>query len=253
VTSLEDIWDDNHLPPFFGNLKQLRELGEVFGKCIDNCNASSSIREIVLETWITVDFAIRQLLLSGFDLTRFSDQKLDIGYLILPNSFKELVGILKKTGKYCCKEHKSESTKEKIDKSSGLRASYGFWKFIKENDRELFQRIWEVSDEYNWKMHPELSENESVYHTQGPQSVFNGKNQAFEEFNDQWKEVICKFDDNWFKMVDRLNAARNAAAHNYDASQIGERLGKKAPNLVNKVRLECFSLLESLFNVRLRG
>ena len=251
MTSLEDIWDDNHVPPFCGNLQQLKELEEVVRKCIDNCSASCNIREIVLETWITVDFAIRQLLLIGFNLTKFSAQELDIGYLILPNSFRELVDILKKTRKYCMK-HGGESRKEKIDKSSGLRASYGFWKFIKENDRELFQRIWEISDEYDWKMHPELSENENVYAIQELQSLFNGKNQAFEEFSNQWKEVICNLDKNWFKMVDKLNAARNTAAHNYDAIQIAKHFEKMEPNLVYKVRSECFSLLQSLFNVRLQ-
>ena len=149
-------------------------------------------------------------------------------------------------------KHGGESRKEKIDKSSGLRASYGFWKFIKENDRELFQRIWEISDEYDWKMHPELSENENVYAIQEPQSLFNGKNQAFEEFSNQWKEVICNLDKNWFKMVDKLNAARNTAAHNYDAIQIAKHFEKMEPNLVYKVRSECFSLLQSLFNVRLQ-
>lgn len=250
MNRFEGLWDENHSPPFYGTPKQLMELGEVVGKCIENCNASSNIREIVLETWITTDFAIRQLLLSGFNLTKFSDQELDIGYLIFPNSFKELVSILKKTRKYC-KEHESEPIKEKVDKSGGFTTSAAFWKFVKEEDPELPQRIVEITNEYDRKMNPELSENEKVYYIQESQSLFDSKNQPFKEFSDHWKEVICKLDDNWFDMIGKLNEARNVAAHNYDAKQIARRFGKTGPDLVDKVRSECFSLLQDLFNVRL--
>lgn len=250
MSSFEDLWDDNHLPPFYGTPKQLKELGEVVCKCIDNCKASSNIREIVLETWITIDFAIRQLLLSGFNLTRFSDQELDIGYLIFPNSFKELVNILKKIRKYCT-ENRSEPIREKVDKSGGFTTSIAFWKFVKEKDPELSQRIVQITNEYNRKMSPGLSENERAYYIQESQLPFDATNQPIKEFSRDWKEVICKLDDNWFDMIDRLNEARNIAAHNYDAKQIARRFGKTEPDLVDKVRSECFSLLEDLFNVKL--
>ena len=250
MSKFEDLWDENHLPPFYGTTKQLMELGEVVCRCIDNCKASSNIREIVLETWITIDFAIRQLLLSGFNLTRFSDQELDIGYLIFPNSFRELVNILRKTRKYCM-EHKSEPMREEVDRGGSLRASIGFWKFVKEKDPELFERIIKTTDAYDQKMHPELSENGKAYYIQESQSLFDAKNQPFKEFSDQWKEVICELDDNWFDMIDRLNEARNVAAHNYDAKQIARRFGKTEPDLVDKVKSDCFSLLEDLLNVRL--
>jgi len=250
MNRVEDLWDEDHLPPFYGTTKQLMELGEVVGKCIDNCNASSNIREIVLETWITADFAIRQLLLSGFNLTRFSDQELDIGYLIFPNSFGELVNILNKTRKYF-KKHESEPIKEKVDKNGGFTTSIAFWKFVKEKDPELLQRIVEITNEYNRKMTPELSENAKAYYIQEPQALFDAKNQPFKEFSDNWKEVICKLDDNWFDMINKLNEARNVAAHNYDPERIARRFGKTEPDLVDKVRSECFSLLQDLLNVRL--
>lgn len=249
MSRIEDLWDDNHLPPFYGTPKQLMELGEVVGKCIDNCNASSNIREIVIETWITIDFAIRQLLLSGFNLTGFSDQELDISYLLLPNSFKELVNILKKTRKYCI-EHKSSVKVEKKDTSGGFTSSYAFWKFIKENNPELLKKIIEITDEYRRQMTPGLLYMKETYYIEESQSLFESKNKLFEELSDDWKEVICNLDGKWFKRIDKLNDARNFAAHNHNAQQIARYFGKTEPNLVKKVRSECFSLMRQLLNIK---
>lgn len=249
MTGLEDIWDDNHLPPFYGTPRQLMELGEVVGKCIDSCKASSNIREIVIETWITIDFTIRQLLLSGFNLTRYSNQDFDIGYLLFPNNFIELVNILENTRKYL-KEHGTRVIPEKADKDGGFTTSISFWKFLKENNPELLSQIVEITKEYRRKMSPGLADTEEVYYFEKSSSQLESGNKPFEEFDGQWKEVICNLEDNWFDRIRQLNKARNVAAHIYDAKRIARCFGKTEPNLADKIKSECFSLLHDLLNIK---
>ncbi|MFC2019892.1 hypothetical protein ACFLU4_08140 [Chloroflexota bacterium] len=251
---IEELWDYDHIPPFYGSAIQLGELAEVVGKCIENCNNTSNIREIVLEVWITLDFAIRQLILSGLDLDKYSDQELDIRYLLLPNSFMELVNILRKARQYCSKymKQKKEGEKtKKVDTIGGFKSSYEFWTYIKEKDPELDRRIISITEEYQSKMNPRLMQTDGVHTIQKAMLPFEPEKKPFEVFNEAWMEVLCGLDDGWFRGIDKLNTARNVASHNYDAAKIAHCFGKTEPDLGGKVRSECFSLLKQLLNVKL--
>jgi len=85
INAMGNIWDiDRDDIIFFGNVHDLTDLHAVFTHCIEILNTSKSPREMVLETWLTLDFALRQFLLSGFELTRFCDEDFDLRYVLLP-------------------------------------------------------------------------------------------------------------------------------------------------------------------------
>lgn len=49
--ALEDIWDESAAVPFWGRVEQLQKLSEIVSRCLDT----------VLETWLVLDYAVRDL------------------------------------------------------------------------------------------------------------------------------------------------------------------------------------------------
>jgi len=96
------IWDeskeDNVL--FFGTVGDLVELNSTLDQCLSKVKTSQSAREIVLETWLALDYNIRQFLASGFDLNKYCDEDFDLKYLLLPDSFRDLLKLFQNTIKY---------------------------------------------------------------------------------------------------------------------------------------------------------
>ncbi len=189
------IWDEKRAEeiPFFGNAQQLDELTKLTNYCIERLRESTSTREIVLETWLTVDFAMRQFLISGFELFRFCDDDFDLRYMLLPNSFREILRLFKDTREYC-KKYPIETEKDSVDKVGGFRSSHQFWKYITENHQEFYKKLVEIEDEYQCKMNPELRENilshtiifgDSLVRPEGPP----------ERLSSGWIEVADRLDD----------------------------------------------------------
>ena len=73
---------------FYGSSLRLKELVKLAEKCIKEVEGSINVRLIVLETWLFIDFCIRELLMSGLDLNRANTDAFDLRYHILPNSFR---------------------------------------------------------------------------------------------------------------------------------------------------------------------
>ena len=79
---MEYIWDEDREDVlFYGNVYDLEELRSLLDNCLEVLKTSGSAREMVLETWLALDFAIRQFLLAGFDLSRFCDEEFDLKYI----------------------------------------------------------------------------------------------------------------------------------------------------------------------------
>lgn len=243
------IWDVEKAEeiPFFGNAQQLDELTELTEYCIKRLRESTSAREIVLETWLTVDFAMRQFLISGFELFRFCDDDFDLRYMLLPNSFRELLKLFKDTKEYY-KNYPSEPDKDFVDKVGGFRSSCQFWDYIIRNHQEFYKRLVEISDEYRCKMNPEISEDlsrktiifgDSLVRPEGPP----------ERLSSGWRKVADRLDVNWIKLAENLNNARNAAAHSPDIEKIGSRFGLKGENIIELIRDRCRTILKTLLGV----
>jgi len=230
--------------PFWGNKQQLNEFIELTQRCLKTLETTPSAREMVLETWLTVDFALRQFLISGFELYRFCDEGFDLRYTLLPNSFENLIRLFEETKKICSK-YPVESAPTHKDKEGGFRSSYEFLKYVRDEHPDLWEKMSQVTKEYRIKMNPGLSEHikdSNVFF------VIPAENEIT-RINSGWIKVAEKLDDDWFKKASRLNKARNTAAHQPDIDKIGKNFGFTGNNTTELIRAECQKLLEAILNV----
>lgn len=252
-----DIWDEANIEnlPFYGSANDLNNLSLVVARCLENISASTSPRAIVLETWLAVDFTVRQFLLAGFGLVRFCDEDFDLRYILLPSSFSGLLKLFKDVVEYNSK-FSLEPDPPHPDKTGGFRASSQFWTFIQNKHRPLLDKIREVEEEYVREMNPEPTEEERLayYATISSISLDETKTNA-EKMPLEWRKVASKFDKQWFTLAEGLNKARNIAAHNVDAKKIGLKLGLSvsSSNITNRIRKKCTSLLKILLAVNING
>ena len=84
---MEDIWDDESASvPFWGRIDQLQKLSDLVGRCVETVTESESPRDMVLETWLVLDYAVRDLVVSGYGLYKFCQEDFDLRYILLPKS-----------------------------------------------------------------------------------------------------------------------------------------------------------------------
>lgn len=243
---LEYIWDEKREDVlFYGNVYDLEELHSVLDNCHDVLRKSKSGREMVMETWLSLDFSIRQFLLSGFDLSRFCDEDFDLKYMLLPTTFSALLRLFQRTIKYnskfCVPDQPSH------DEVESVKGSISLWKYMKEKHEDLFEKIIEFQKEYNAYKHPELKGTNYLMIMKPIKLV---RRRPLEKMNQGWRCTACKFDESWFKKAEQLNYARNEAAHSVDAAKIGARFGLSQPNMLEKIRVKCLEILNVLLAVK---
>lgn len=251
---MDYIWDEDREDVlFFGNVYDLEELHSCLDHCLELLNKSQSPREMVLETWLALDFNIRQFLLSGFELSKFCDEDFDLKYMLLPNSFRALLTLFKDTIRYNSK-FSLKPEKVSTDETGGLRASYSFWKYIKDKHGKLFDEIIEVQKEYVLYKHPELRE----YADKGYEvAIFSSDvfdiskpKRPLEKMNLNWRKIASRFDESWFGLAEQINDARNKAAHSIDVEKIGACFGLSGPNIIEAIRSKCLTILNVLLAVK---
>lgn len=134
---------------FYGSPLKLGELVKHAKKCIREVEGSKNIRLIVLETWLFIDFCIRELLMSGLDLNKVNIETCDLRYLILPNSFSRCVEIIEKL-------KKTHSCLPQDPDESGIELPIHFMFFIKNHYPNFLKQLLDIEKEYYSKHVPEL-------------------------------------------------------------------------------------------------
>jgi len=247
------IWDENNIEnlPFYGSPRDLTILAKLVANCLNKLETSTNPREMVLETWLAVDYTVRQFLLSGFELNRFCDEEFDLGYILLPSSFSELVKTFKDVVKYNSK-FSLEPEPPPPDKTGGFKASHQFLSFIKNKHKPLLDKIQEVQEEYILEMNPEPTKEENMAHYATVSTIsLDEPKTNIEKIDLEWRKVASKLNESWFDSVKQLNKARNIAAHNVDAYKIGLELGisMNSKNITDRIRKKCISLLSTLLAI----
>ncbi len=243
------VWDDNREDIlFWGTESDLKQLNSLIKQCIDVLNTSNNPREIVLETWLTLDYALRKFLLSGFELSRFCGENFELEYILLPSSFKALLELFENTVKYNSK-FSLQSDPIQPDRIGGFKSSHEFWTFIRDKHLKLYKSIVQVTREYQLEKNPDLRDaaNEGKNWAISPIDHLEHKAQTM---NLGWRQQASLFDESWFKLARRLNDARNKAAHSIDPQKISQKFGINNPNPLEAVRNQCQHLLNRLLAVR---
>ena len=243
--TLEDIWDESASVPFWGTEGQLRQLSDLVERCVETVTESASPREMVLESWLVVDYAIRDLLVSGYGLTQFCQEDFDVRYELLPRSFEGLLKLLEGTISYQSRLGQEPTPRD--DYPPYTRGNLGFLRYLAQNHAEIRVRLKEIEAEYFAELHPELADQIQ----QGVQFYFTPTARETRRLPSGWVEVAGSLGDDWFRVARRLNKARNKAAHSYDAAAIARAFGETGPQAVELARAECLKLLKKLLGITL--
>jgi len=240
---LEDYWDETASIPFGGREGQLNKLADLVRRCVEMVTQSESLREIVLETWLVLDYAVRDLVVSGYGLYKFCQEEFDLRYILLPKSFEALLRLLEETISFQsglrnqpCPSH---------DYPPYIRSSYGFLKYLAANHGDIAEMLKKIEKEYFTIRHPELAEQIE----KGTQFYHISTHERIEGLPSGWLEVASNLGDDWFCLARRLNKARNKAAHSHDSLTIAMAFGITGSRATDLVRDECLLLLEKLLGI----
>jgi len=223
---------------FYGSTLKLMELVKLAEKCIREVEGSNNVRLIILETWLFIDFCIRELLMSGLDLNKVNIDTCDLRYLIIPNSFRRCVELIEKL-------KKTHSGLPQDPNESAIKLPIHFMFFIKKHYPNFLNQLLDIEEEYYTKHVPEL-----VTKKYNPLEVETiPVLSQYSRIPKGWIKAVERIDQDWIKSAYRLNDARNQAAHSYDSKKILQRMGYFGTSAVEHLKDECVKLLRNLIGV----
>ena len=223
---------------FYGSPLRLKELVKLVEKCIGEVEGSNNVRLIVLETWLFIDFCIRELLMSGLGLNRVNIGACDLRYQLLPISFLRCIGLIEKL-------KKTHSGLPQDPHEKGIRLPLCFLLFIKKHYPDFFNQLLDIEEEYYTKHVPEL-----VAKKYNPLEVeIIPAPVQYSRIPKGWIKAVERIDKGWIKNANRLNDARNYAAHSYDSKKILQRMNCSGMSPVEHLKDECVKLLRTLIGV----
>ncbi len=235
---MDNLFDESASVPFFGTEEQLRKLSDIVSHTIKAVTKSTNPREMVLETWLVLDYAVRDLVVSAYGLYEFCQEDFDLRYELLPNSFRALLKFLQDTYSYY-----SKFPQEPISINHYppyIHSNYSFLKYLADNHGDLCENLKEIEMKYFAEQHPEYA----VQIEQGQKFYFEPLKKNPCCVPSDWLDVVCRLDRHWYRRAEKLNNARNKAVHLSDASGIAKVFGIKGKRAVILVRQECLKLLK---------
>lgn len=217
--------------------QQIDQIEDFVNKKIKEISSSKNSRTIVLETWLIVDWFVRQLIISGINCLELQSDIYNPHYELLPNSFRECVDILKEL----------KSNQEKLDPRppapfTGLKGDLGIWKFLEKESKEVYDKLRELEKRYIKEKHKIESDDFVIL-----EPKIDPNKHRF--VSDNWIDSVVSLDEKWFNDVSKLNKARNAAAHAYSDSKIYERFGITGSKKLELLREKCISLISNIIGL----
>jgi len=227
---LEGIWGkDSTSLPMPMNLEEFYDFTNRINTATDVIRSTDNPRLIVLETWLIIDFIIRQLLYKGLELERFLNKDLSF----LPTSTDACIDRLQKF-------IKDQQSKPKPPMQLAMTMQEDFFSKIRKQE-DFFKKLCLLEEEYYKEKYPEYN---------GTYVISNDDNN-FRQVSDMWINTVNHFDDKWFKKIRRINTVRNKAAHSDDVQDIFDELGIRGKNKTVNLRKICFDILNQVLNIQI--
>jgi len=215
---------------FFGSRDDMRHYQAQAQAYLKSVTDSVSVRLIVIETWLFIDYAVRGLLMNGLQLDRLDHEDLDLRYTLLPRGFRDCVSLLRKLWKV--------NRNLPAEPEKPFTGSRNKWKYLDQFDPGLGARI--EAAERSYYSTPDL----------GPCVAITLRPGRYRSVPEGWLQVAGRIDGSWVNRASRLNNARNLAAHSHDETRIAAKLGFHGPDTLVHVRDECLRLTNDLAGIR---
>ncbi len=231
--------------PFIGTYKEFEKLFLNINNLKDKILTSDNPREIIFESWFIFDYYIRQMILKGFKLENYENEKLDLMYGLLPQSFDSCLSIFENTlinqrDIYINKKHPNTYIKYQ---DSSISMNGGFIGFLINEKKELF-------DEFFTEYYKYLERNEPEYN-KAYQEWDYSKYEIYKVVTKSWIEKCEKLDTGWFKTIRKLNKCRNKAAHLYSDSHIYSVFGINGNDKLNELKIIITDLIKQTLNLEI--
>ncbi len=227
VKRLIGMFDDSKNIPTFLNLFDYVEFAERIDKTIEFIRQSNNSREIVIETWLIIDYSIRHILKYGLEIDRFCDDNFNI----LPQGFKDCSYLL---------QDFINKQKEKMPNPSKhiIFLPYEFKMAIFE-DKEFFKKFIQYESEYYKNLN-----------VSGVGVITDLRDNKFRNVDEDWLMAVKKLDDYWFEKANKLNKVRNYASHSFDENRIYKELGLNGKKRFDKLKDYCITTLKDLVGLK---
>lgn len=239
ITLTEDDLDNLM---FIGSASKLKEFLKAADNCIETVKQSGNIRLIVLETWLFLDFGVRELLVGALDSAGINHEDYDLRYYALPRNFRACTDLLVKI----------KQTNEKLPpdpRNNAITLPIRFLFFLKREHPQLFGQLMEAEQQYYQRYYPKLVTSKETANIYTMSISVSPNQQEYRHISENWLKATSRIDDDWRKKAVRLDDARNYAAHSYDTKKISERMGYAGENVEQRIRNECLSLIEHLLGI----
>lgn len=160
---------------------------------IEKIGASDSSRQIILESWLLIDYIITYFLRDALHIPECIERELKL----LPFSFDRKIRLIKKL-------RSVEGRKLANQKSyTAFELHPDFHRKLRDEEKELHRRFLELAVQFERETGP-----------LGQRPIMRNDFKLARFVPEWWYERAAKLDDEWFRNCTRLNEARNVAAHN---------------------------------------
>ena len=177
-----------------------------------------------------------QAINSGLSLSDYDHEDLELRYQLLPRSFRECADVL---GRIIAVNR--ELPPQPRDRRAVLTGGIEFFQYLYNQRRDVWDALQEAQDSYNREQFPELGD--------GPYMFIPADRRNYRRVSDRWLEAVRQIDEEWLRRADRINSARNRAAHSHDEARIARQLGFNGPNVLQQVKQSCLELIEQLLGI----
>ena len=224
--------------PFSGTREEFDKLLKSIESLKDKLENSNSPREIIFESWFIFDYYFRMMILKGFEIEDFENEKLDLMYELLPQSFDSCLSVFEKFLKnqreiYDKKMHPNTYFKNH-ENTIGFKGS--FIAYMINEKADLFNNFY---NEY-WK----YLERTDVEYLEQYNNWDYSKYNVYKITGKTWLTKSVEIDSDWFKTVKKLNKCRNKAAHLYDDKFIYAEFGINGDNKIQMLKDEIIELIK---------
>ncbi len=245
---------DEDSPYNFVSHNSYDSLVEFMTNSVNRIETETSPRIIVLETWLMLDYVIRELIIWGVGVKAISNDEFDLKNELLPIGFKNCLDLLIKLKK------QQESLLVDPNKNC-IKLPLGFWHYIdtklEGKEKEI---VLKVIYRYQKKKNPNYLTPEEIRSSNEVSSnsiVVNKKlntipqNSDFRTVDDHWLNIMKYLDEKWVGRVNQINKARNSAAHSYNEETVFKDFGIKGKDRVEKLRKYCIDTISSLLKIKI--
>lgn len=218
--------------PIFVRIKDAEVFLKIISEHIKAIQTHESIRLIVLETWLLLDYLIRHLILVGLDIAKYETEDFDLKTSLLPRGFRNCLNLLVKI-----RDHNKKLPEKPPEGPDQM--SVGFLSYLHEKNGDFLKRYSKLATEYSHEKGIPVSVKPSI------KDGYDGH--RFVEKD--WLKVVDIIDEKWVKKANRINVARNLAAHSHDDKLVAKKLGFSGTSVLTKVKKHCLGLIEELLGI----